>query len=131
AVWRDWQDALPELSHDDNDTRFLTKLMKGLLLFKIAGTSPSVAQLANALAFDAKLPHEGNYEYAQVLLERLRARGSHLAVERHDEPFGDRYAVDAGTRVGEAARRYTRNALSTLPLHDTRLTAFAVACCRD
>ena len=131
AVWSNWRETAHEVAGDANDAGFLLRLMKGLLLFKIAGVAPGVAQLANAVALDAGLPGDGNYEYARVQLEKLRTRGSYLAVERHDGDFLDRYAVDLGTRVGEMARRFTRNTMDALPVGDNRIARYAAACCRD
>lgn len=132
-VWQSWQSILPELARDERDTAMLRRLMQGLLLFKIAGTAPSVRQLANALAFDAGLSGEANYDYARVLLERLRTRGSFLVIERHDgdTPFADRYAIDYGTRVAEMARRHIRHLQKSLPPGDARITRYMVACARD
>ncbi len=142
AIWKTWRDEAAENhmpqgqteqavnSIDHEEAARLDALMKTLLLFKIAGTAPSVAQVANALALDARLPGEGNYEYCRILLEKLRAR-SPLAVERRDGNWADRYAVDLGTRVGEMARRFTANAMHTLPPRDGRIARHALHCCRD
>jgi hypothetical protein len=131
AMWSAWQADLPELATDRHDTTALTRLMKCLLLFKIAGLAPTATQLANAIALDAQLPGDGNYDYARVLLERLRTQGSYLTVERREGDLADRYTIDLGTRIGELARRHTRNAITTLPAHDARITRYAVSCCRD
>ncbi|HVF10328.1 MAG TPA: DUF6079 family protein, partial [Abditibacteriaceae bacterium] len=131
AVWSNWRETVAESAGDEGDAGFLLRLMKGLLLFKIAGVSPTVAQLANAVALDAGLPGDGNYEYTRILLEKLRTRGSYLAVERHEGDFLDRYAIDLGTRVGEMARRFTRNTMDALPVGDSRIARYAAACCRE
>jgi hypothetical protein len=110
---------------------FLQRLMKTLLLFKIAGQAPTVIQLANATALDAGLGGERNYEYAKVLLERLRTRASFLAVERNDGGLQDRYSVDASSRVSELARRRIKNALQELQPNDARIAQYILSCCRD
>lgn len=142
AIWKTWRDeaadvhipqgAIEQATNpaDREEAARLGALMKTLLLFKIAGTAPSVAQVANALALDARLPGEGNYEYCRILLEKLRARAP-IAVERRDDDWADRYAVDLGTRVGEMARRFTANAMHTLPPRDGRIARHALHCCRD
>ena len=76
AVRTAWESELDELARDASEREALSALMQALLLFKIAGATPSVLQLANAVALDARLPGDGNYQYAQVLLEKLRTRGS-------------------------------------------------------
>ena len=131
TVWRNWQENIAELAADQHDAAALRRLTEGLLLFKIAGVAPSVTQLTNAVALDAGLPGDGNYEYASVLLEKLRTRGDYVAVERHDSDFADRYTIDLGTRVGEMARRNTRNVMSTLPAADARIARYVAGCCRD
>lgn len=131
GVWANWRESSATLANDTAEAQVLERLMKALLLFKIAGVAPSVAQVANSIALDAHLPGDGNYEYAEVLLEKLRTRGSYLALERHEGEFADRYAVDLGTRVGEMARRYTQNTLQSLLPADSRIARYAASCCRD
>lgn len=134
GVWRDWQALLPDLGLDTRDTAALRRLMQTLLLFKIAGHAPTLTQLANAASMDAGLPGDGNYDWSRALLERLRARGSFLAVERADgeaDAFSDRYTVDFGLRVGEAARRHARGVMEALPVGDARIAQFAISCCRS
>lgn len=130
-VWRGWRESLPELANDEHDAAALQQLMKGLLLFKIAGTAPSIVQLTNSIGLDAKLPGDGNYDYARMLLERLRTRGSYLAVERREGDFADRYTIDLGTRVGEMARRATQSMMASLGPHDARVMNYALRCCRS
>src|SRR5690606_18865838 len=90
---------------------------------------PTVTRLANAVTLDAGLGGERNYEYARVLLERLRTRGSFLAVERNAGEFQDRYTVDLGTRVSELARRHIKNTLQELSARDVRVSQYVVGCC--
>lgn len=130
-TWQTWQELLPSLAPTLQEAALLTRLMKGLLIFKIAGSAPTILQLANALGFDARLPGEGNYDYARVLLERLRAQGGQVAVERHPEAWGDRYTLDLGARVAETARRMIANTRQTLAPDDPRLPAFVLSCCRE
>lgn len=131
ATWRNWRDNLGDIADNETETLVVRQLMKTLLLYKIAGTSPSVAQLAHAIALDARLPGEGNYEYARLLLEKLRERAGSLIVERRDGTFNDRYTIDFGARVGEMARRFTANALQTLPAGDSRIGAYVLSCCHE
>ncbi|HEX8238049.1 MAG TPA: DUF6079 family protein [Abditibacteriaceae bacterium] len=136
TVWKNWLDneaqiAQAKIARDSNEAATMRVLMKALLLWKIAGAAPSVVQLANALALDAKLPGDGNYEYCQILLEKMRTQGSGIALERREGEFADRYSIDVGARVGEMARRFTHNVLHTLPPHDSRIAAYALQCCRD
>jgi hypothetical protein len=130
TVWQHWQESLPDIATNAEEAPALLRLMKGVLLFKIAGVAPTVLQLANALHFDAKLPGDGNYQYARVLLEKLRTRGSYLAVERHGDEWNDRYTIDAGSRVGEMARRAVQNTIQELDSHDTRIGQYALKCSR-
>ncbi|HEX8833133.1 MAG TPA: DUF6079 family protein, partial [Abditibacteriaceae bacterium] len=130
TAWNQWTENENDVALDETEAGFLRSLMKALLLFKIAGASPSVLQLANAVALDAKLPGDGNYEYTRILLEKLRSHAP-VAVERRDGEFADRYSLDFGARVGEMARRFTSNALHTLPPFDNRITRYALGCCRD
>lgn len=136
GVWQRWQSEAHELAHTPAEVQTLQLLLKTLLVFKIAGITPTVLQLANAIVLDAGLPGDGNYEYTRVLLERVLSHGSHLAVERQqtaagEDEFTDRYTVDWSTRVSELARRQIRNAVQELRLDDTRIAAYALACCRD
>ncbi|MBV9468444.1 MAG: hypothetical protein JOZ57_04315, partial [Abitibacteriaceae bacterium] len=131
TAWQSWRESITHLSPDQHEAVLLTRLLKALLLFKIAGSAPSVMQLTNAIGLDAHLPGDGNYQYAQVLLEKLRTRGNYLAVERHEGEFTDRYAVDLGTRVGEMAHRFTQNMMQSLPTGDSRIAHYVAQCCRD
>ncbi|MDQ3812919.1 MAG: FUSC family protein [Armatimonadota bacterium] len=131
TVWSNWCESSVELAVDQHEVGALRRLMQGLLLYKIAGIAPTVTQVANAVALDAGLPGDGNYQYAQMLLEKLRTRGDYVAVERHEGEFADRYTVDLGTRVGEMARRFTKNVMSTLPADDARIARYVAGCCRD
>ncbi len=134
GVWRDWQALLPALGLDARDLAALQRLMQTLLLFKIAGHAPTLTQLANAASMDAGLPGDGNYDWSRALLERLRTRGSCLAIERADgeaNAFSDRYTIDFGLRVSEAARRHTRGMMDSLPVGDARIAQFALSCCRS
>jgi hypothetical protein len=132
-VWQRWQSEIGQLAADKNEAQTLADLMKTLLIFKIAGPAPTAVEIANALLLDAKLPGDGNYQYARVLLERIAERGSHLAVERNETnaDFADRYSIDWGTRVSELARRHLKNAVSELREDDARIAAYVASCCRD
>lgn len=130
TVWRHWNESAEDIAGSD-DADALRRVMKGLLLGKIAGIAPTAVQLANALHLDARLPGEGNYQWTHVLLERLRSHGSYLSVERGESDLADRYAIDIGTRVGELARRAVQSTLRELEVHDTRMGRYAIACCRD
>lgn len=136
TVWQRWHNEASELAADAAERESLLRLMKTLLLWKIGGVAPTCVQIANAIALDAKLPNDGNYEYARVLLERLLGRGSHLAVERNageseddGHHFADRYTIDLGTRISELARRHLKNALSELRPDDARVATYVVECC--
>ncbi len=131
-VWRSWEGDIAEIAGQASDVPLLRRLMQGLLLFKVAGFAPDVAQLSHALALDGGL-REGNYALAQVLLERIRSRGGHLAVERRasEEEGGDRYTIDAGLKTSELARRTLRGLIEQLPPGDERLERHAIACCRS
>lgn len=134
AVWHEWQAPARDIAADPRESEHLARLMRALLLFKIAGQAPTVVQLANAAALDAGLPDEGNYEYARALLERLRTRAGFLAVERAEnigDALSDRYTIDMGLRVGEMARRHVRGVLDTLEEDDTRIAQYALACSRS
>lgn len=130
-VWNTWSESLQELANDRGEVAVLQRLMKTLLLFRMSGIAPNVIQLANAISLDANLGGERNYEYARVLLERLRTRGSFVAVEHNEGEWQDRYAVDTGTRVSELARRHLKNALHELKPHDVRVPQFVLSCCRE
>lgn len=128
-VWRSWEESLVHL-FSDNDRENGRRVMKVLLLCKIAGQSPTPVQIANALNFELDMSGDGAYEYARFLLERLRSRGAFLAVERGETSLFDRYTVDLGRRVGEMARRQIGATLETLPPGDGRIAAHALNCCR-
>lgn len=130
TVWNNWLDNEAEIARDRSEAATMRALMKALLLWKIAGAAPSVVQLANAVALDARLPGDGNYEYCQILLEKMRTQGSGIALERREGEFTNRYTIDAGARVGEMARRFTHNVLHTLPPHDSRIATYVMHCCR-
>jgi hypothetical protein len=131
TVWRHWQESAADVAGNADDAAMLLRVMKGLLLFKIAGVAPTAQQLANALHLDAKLRGDGNYQYTKVLCERLQSRGSYLAVERNEDQNQDRYAIDIGTRVGEMARRAIQSTLRALPDEDARISQYIVSCCRN
>lgn len=136
TVWNAWQTAIPELAKDAEETEFISRMMKALLLFKIAGISPTAIQIAHAADMSAGLPGEGNYQYARILLERILSRGGYLAVERNtqnaaEENFQDRYTIDSGTRVSELARRHLKNALIELRPDDARVAATVLSSCRE
>jgi hypothetical protein len=93
TVWKNWLGNEAEIARDASEAATMRALMKALLLWKIAGAAPSVAQLANAVALDARLPGDGNYEYCQILLEKMRMQGSGIALERREGEFADRYTL--------------------------------------
>ncbi len=133
GVWQRWESETQELAHNEVEKQTLQRLLKTLLVFKISGTAPTIVQLANAIALDAGLPGDGNYEYARVLLERVLSQGCHLAVERQEseQEFADRYTVDWSTRISELARRYIRNTVQELHSDDSRIASYARDCCHD
>lgn len=130
AVWRAWSDTAEHIYALADHNRGL-RVMKYLLLAKIAGQSPTPVQVANALDLNCELNGDGAYDYARFLLERLRNKGSYLAVERGDEPLQDRYAVDLGRRVNETARRHVAAVLETVPVGDSRIAPYNVSCCKS
>jgi len=130
-VWRAWPEVEQEIALDDAEAQAMRALMKTALLFAVAGRAASVAALTNAMLLNVHLPNEGNYEYARVLLEKMRLGGAGLALERRDGVFADRYLVDSEARAGELARRFTFNALHTLPVGDRRIAQYILRCCRD
>lgn len=130
-VWRVWPETEAEIARDANEAKAMRVLMKTAILFAVAGRAPSVAALTNALLLDAQLPDDGNYQYAQILLEKMRAGGAGLSLERRDGIFADRYTIDGDARAGELARRFTFNALHTLPAGDRRIAQYVLRCCRD
>jgi len=130
-VWRAWPEVEQEIALDDAEAQAMRALMKTALLFAVAGRAASVAALTNAMLLDVRLPDEGNYEYARVLLEKMRLGGAGLALERRDGVFADRYLVDSEARAGELARRFTFNALHTLPVGDRRIAQYILRCCRE
>ena len=131
-VWRSWEGDIAEIAGQASDVPLLRRLMRGLLLFKVAGFAPDVAQLTHALALDAGL-REGNYAFVQVLLERVRTRGGHLAVERRapGEDGGDRWTIDVGLKTAEVARKALRGLVEQMPPGDERLARHAIECCRS
>ena len=130
-VWRAWPEVEQEIALDDAEAQAMRALIKTALLFAVAGRAASVAALTNAMLLDVRLPDEGNYEYARVLLEKMRLGGAGLALERRDGVFADRYSVDSEARAGELARRFTFNALHTLPVGDRRIAQYILRCCRE
>ncbi len=128
-VFHAWNENLEQI-FDLKDRQNGLRVMKWVLLCKIAGQPVTPVQTANALDFNLDLSGDGAAEYARFLLERIAARGSYLAVERGDLPIFARYTVDLGRRVGEMARRAVAAALETLAPNDARIGAHALACCR-
>lgn len=123
-VWESWEPLAASIAPDDvADVR---RAMKFLLVCKIAGLAPTPLHVANALSFDVGLGGEGNIDYARQLLEKLRRNAPFVALERGDEPDGDRYAIDLGKRVGELARRHVARAAEGLSAGDARLMAHAL-----
>ena len=129
-VWRGWESELPNIAQNAIDESAMRRVMQALIVFKIAGIAPDATQIAHAIALDAHLPDEGNYAWAQVLAERLRTRGGHIAVERHEGEWADRWTIDAGVRAGEAARRALQNTLESFAPDDARVWRHALDCCR-
>ncbi len=129
TVFRAWNENLEHL-FDPKDRENGVRVLKWVLLCKIAGQSVTPVQVANALDFDLELSGDGAAEYARFLLERVFSRGAYLAVERGDLPIFARYTVDLGRRVGEMARRAVAAALETLAPNDARIGAHALSCCR-
>lgn len=130
TVWNNWRRDAAERDAQPEESARMDSLLRALLLWKIAGAAPSISQLVNAVSLDARLPHDGNYEYGRILLEKMRAWAP-IAVERREGAFADRYAIDLGTRVGEMTRRFTSNALHTLPPRDGRIARHARSCCHE
>ena len=128
-VWESWEPLAPAIAPDDADA--MLRVMKFLLVSKIAGQTPTPLQVANALGFDIGLGGDGSAEYARQLLEKLRRQAPFLALERGDESGGDRYAIDLGKRVGELARRHVARAGEDLQPGDARLTAQALRACQN
>ena len=128
GAWDAWCELLPDITPNPATRPLLERLMRGLLLFKVAGRAPTVAALCHATAFESGLEGEANYLYARGLLEALRTRGPFVAVERGETPAGDRYAVDLGTRAGEMARRMTLNLRRDLVDNDPRTRDFVRRC---
>jgi hypothetical protein len=130
-VWRAWRSDLPEIAQNASDVAAMERVMRALLLFKIAGVAPDVSQLAGTLALESGLRGEAHLDWVQVLAERLRRRGGHMAVEKRAGAWSDRYSIDVGMRAGEAARRALRSALEALPTGDARISRHAIECCRE
>lgn len=130
-IWQTWRDEISEIAGRSEDEPHMVRVMKFVLLCKVAGLSATVAQVANALNLNAGLAGDGNYEYARYLLERLRSRAAFLAVERGDDPLLDRYAVDTGQRVGEMLRRHLQASLETLDAEDSRVPSAVLLACRE
>ncbi len=130
-VWRAWPEIEGNIAIDEAEAQTMRALMKGVLLFTIGGRSASLAALTNALLLDARLPNDGNYEYVQVLLEKMRLGGAGLSLERRDGVFADRYGIDGEARAGELARRFTFNVLHNLPIGDRRIAHYLLGCCRE
>lgn len=128
-VWRIWQEAAPTLAVDAREAAWLLDLMKTLLVFKVAGRAATPISLANALLFDAQLPENGNYEYCRVLLEKIRSGAGRLRVQRSETELLDHYEIDAQEQLSETVRRFTHNAMQTLPRGDRRIARHVVACC--
>ena len=130
-VWRGWENELANIAQNAVDEGAMRRVMQAMVVFKIAGIAPDATQIAHAIALDAHLPDEGNYAWAQVLAERLRTRGGHIAVERHEGEWADRWTIDAGVRAGEAARRALQNTLESFAPDDARVWRHALDCCRQ
>ncbi|PQV62843.1 hypothetical protein B1R32_12016 [Abditibacterium utsteinense] len=130
TVFRAWDENLDSI-FDAKDQKSGRRVLKMLLLCKIAGQSPTPIQVANALDLGRDLAGDGAYDYARFLLERARSRGGYLALERGESPLASRYTVDLGRRLSEMARRQISATLETLPAGDARIAAHAQSCCHD
>jgi hypothetical protein len=128
TIWRAWVDMADDVFGPADRENGL-RVGKYLLLAKIAGQSPSAIQVANALDLALDIQGDGAYEYARFLLERLRSKGTYLAVERGESSLFDRYTIDLGRRVAEMVRRHLASALETLPVADTRVSLHVVNRC--
>ena len=128
TTFRAWNENFASI-FDAKDQESGRRVLKLLLLCKIAGQAPTPVQVANALDLGRDLGGDGAYDYARFLLERARIRGGYLALERGESPLLSRYTVDLGRRVGEMARRQISATLETLPAGDERIAAHALGCC--
>lgn len=112
-----------------HDPALALRLAKLLIVCKVAGVNPTVAQCANWLLADGGLIGDENYAYVEGILEAFRARGTYVAVERREGAFADVYAIDLGARVNELLRRRIANVAFALEAKDARIASFAFQCC--
>lgn len=123
TVWAYWEANLTSIG--ETDAELAGRLLKRLLVLRLAGIERPVPDLAAAL-----LPASPEREQrVAALLERLRTRGAYVAVDRH--PNGDVYRIDLGYDVNETIRRRARSLEATLAEGDGRLTGVAVEACRE
>ncbi len=112
-----------------HDPALALRLVKLLIVGKVAGVNPTVAQAANWLLADGGVIGDDTYVYVQVLLDSFRARGAFVAVERREGEFADRYTIDLGARVNELLRRRLANVTFEFEEGDPRIVAAAFGCC--
>lgn len=103
------------------------RLVKLLVLSRLAGAEPAVREMAAAL-----LPATPDREArVQALLETMYSRGSFVTVQRRPGEYADLYTIDLDFEVNEAIRRRVRSIAEALSPDDGRIEAYAVDCCTD
>ena len=113
--WRDWLETVP----DEREKSDLSVIARFVLLCRVAGRA--VTPMGAASALELHPNGADSAQWARFLLEKLRRGAGFLALERGEDAFGDRYALDLGRRVGETARRHVLAAAQTLETPDARI----------
>jgi len=103
------------------------RLVKLLVLSRLAGVEPAVREMAAAL-----LPAAPDREArVQALLETMYSHGSFVTVQRRPGEYADLYTIDLDFEVNEAIRRRVRSIAEALAPDDGRMETYAVDCCID
>jgi hypothetical protein len=104
----------------------LEKLVRTLVVFKIAGIDASVRRLTHTFLWDFGLGWEMNYSYMLSLLEMLRTNVNYIACSRRGEEYDDIYVVDLGTTLTEMMQRRLNALLDCFSDEDIRVVEHAL-----
>jgi len=101
------------------------RLIKLLIVYRLAGLEPSVREIAAALL--PAQPEGQREKTVLALLETMRTQGSYVDRRPRRGEFNDLYVVDLEFDVNETIRRRLRAVEETLAPEDGRVAEYALA----